>query len=223
MAIFVEGAGNVGIQSNASANPALLYNPAGVVPVLLGVSGNMVTAPRVASVVAVSPFRVRVNFTGGMLNNSNLQSRFNYSVVSTGSGVEVFISDVIPENTSFPSWVELVTSEHTDGEPYLVEVESGAAAPLNRFGIALNPSGDSGVYTGAGEFPTISEVRAISQNRVDVKFSEPMLDTAEIRNASNYSFTGGLLVTSVLDVVGDTVQLVTSDQTPGQVYTLTIS
>lgn len=93
----------------------------------------------------------------------------------------------------------------------------------DHYGNTIDPAFNSGVFFGVGIEPTVIRAVAISQNRLDVVFSEKMADNVEIRNASRYTVDNGLTVLEVLEVDGDTVKLVTTDQIPQTLYTLTIS
>jgi hypothetical protein len=79
------------------------------------------------------------------------------------------------------------------------------------------------VYVGIGDAPSIKQVLAVSPNRVDVVFNENMKSTPEILDPSRYTWSGGLSTLDVLELDGDTVKLVTTDQTTGAIYDLTIN
>jgi hypothetical protein len=120
--------------------------------------------------------------------------------------------------------VDIDLTEMTQGGSYRVTVNTGSGSPTDRYGFTVNLVGCFADFAGVGTAPTVVSVAAVGRNRVDVKFSEPMLDDGgDIRDPGRYTFDGGLSVISVLDVVGDTVKLVTSDQTAGQLYNLTIT
>lgn len=218
----VSGSGTIGIVHDFVGDVSLLFKGAGSLPQVFGITANVIAAPRVASAETRSHILIRLHFDQAMQDDSNLRATSTYTVVPAVDGVFVFVTDVTPEPTAFPTYVDLVVNEMTGGEGYVASVQSGAGAPRSRFNIALNPGAATTSFNGEGENPTVVQVAAISENRVDVKFSEVMLDNAAIRDVSKYSFDNGLVATSVLGVVGDTVQLVTTDQTPGLLYGLTI-
>ena len=116
--------------------------------------------------------------------------------------------------------VFLSVSEMRIGAPYTV-----VAGPFVRdeFGNTVDSGSNSSTFVGVGSAPTLVRCVATGVNRMDLIFSEPMRDNAELRNPLRYSADGGLSVLSVVEVVGDTVKLATSDQISGQNYTITIS
>ena len=108
----------------------------------------------------------------------------------------------------------------TDGANY--EVSVSTIAPTDLSFNTMDGAANTQPFVGVGEAPVIASVVGVSRNRADVVFSETMKDNADIREASRYTWDNGLQTLDVLDVAGDTVQLVTSDQTPGVLYTLTV-
>lgn len=175
----------------------------------------------VVSVEAVSSVRARITFDRPMTNNAALVSKYNYAIeTSTPGAVTPSISSVESENVSAPTFVDVIMSEMTDGADYDMEVNPNGPTDYN--GDPVDPDNNTGSMTGIGVAPTIESVAAVGPNRVDVTFSEAMKDNVDIRNASKYVFDNGLSTISVLEVDGDTVKLVTSDQTPGVVYGLTV-
>jgi len=183
---------------------------------------NLVQLVKVSSVTVPAAGRVRVTFDRPMANNAALRlaSSYSFTTVTPGAAALTFLSAEKGPGSQ-PTYVDLLTSEHTTGASYSVEALSpGATDPE---GTPTDPSANSGGFTGVGVAPTLSSVQSISENRVDVIFNEPMTDNADIRNPAKYNFDGGLSVLSVLEVDSDTVKLVTSDQTPGTLYTLTVT
>lgn len=222
---FVDGSGTLAITVGLQGHGTQEFHPDASLPIILLMSGTIRRSPRVVSAVALSSTRIRVTFDGQMVNNSDLINPSNYFVIVLSAGVTPLITNVsVQPGETFPTWVELDCSEMTQGTSYRVVVNNTLGSPVDRYGFIINAVGNTADYTGVGSAPVVASVAAVGRNRVDVKFSEPMLDDAgDIRNPARYAFDGGLSVLSVLAVVGDTVQLVTSDQVPGQLYTLTIS
>ncbi len=216
------GEGSIDIVNSMSADGNLLLAGVGVVPSVLTIDGSMIAAPRVSLAATIDSVKIRVAFDQAMVRNSQLLDPANYLITSLGGGVSVFVGTVLAGAGTFPTNVELGLNEMTGGESYQVIVASGAGAPESQFGIKLNPLGASFSFAGEGLDPTVLFVAGVSENRVDIAFSENMLDNAAIRDSGNYVFDQGLVVTSVLDVVGNVVQLVTTDQTPGTLYNLVI-
>lgn len=78
-------------------------------------------------------------------------------------------------------------------------------------------------FIGKGVAPTIVVAYATDKNTVVIQFSEPILDLGSIRTVGAYTANLGLTITAVLSVGVDTVTLKTSNQTAGQLYTLTLT
>jgi len=117
--------------------------------------------------------------------------------------------------------VSLEISETTAGAGYVVAADGVRDAAKNE----IDPANADANFVGAGDSPRVAMVRAIGPNRVDVIFSEEMLDNDEIRDPSRYSFTGGLTVLSATPDPSDArvVALVTTPWIPNTEYTLTIT
>lgn len=116
--------------------------------------------------------------------------------------------------------VSLRISESRTAAVYAIQASSTV---VDDAGNVLDPSYSYQFIVGVGEAPTLVRWQRISRNRVDVYFSEPMLDGAEIRNPSRYTFDNGLSTVSVLAVEGSIVKLATTDVFAGVLYTLTIA
>lgn len=176
------------------------------------------TAPTPASAQATATRKVRVTFSEAMAKNANLLLATNYTIEPTTPGaVKPYVTKVTTGNEANPTYVDLETTEMTNGATYQV----GCALATDVVGNPISTAKAS--FTGVGDTPTVKEVKAISANRVDVKFSERMDDNADLRNPAKYSFNNGLAVVSVAGVADDTVQLVTTEQVPGTLYTLTVT
>lgn len=166
--------------------------------------------------------RWRVHFSEPMLRGGALTSDLYYSfTVLTAGAAPVFVERVVaPSTPTYPEYVDVYCSEMTDGANY--ELVVSTLGPTDRAHNHIDPTGDTVAIVGVGEVPTLSRVEAISANRVNVIFSESMRDNVAIREASRYTWDNGLETVEVIGVEGNIVQLVTTDQTPGTLYNLTI-
>lgn len=183
--------------------------------------GHLVQLVKVVSVAVPAAGRVRMTFDRPMSTTRLLlASSYSFGVVTPGAAALAFVGAEKGPGTQ-PTYVDLLTSEHTTGATY--SVEALITGPIDPEGTPTDPGANSDTFVGVGVAPTLESVQAVSANRVDVNFNEPMTDNADIRNIAKYSFDGGLSVLSVLEVDGATVKLVTSDQTPGTLYNLTIN
>lgn len=206
--------------------PALDHAFAALGPATFAGWASPSNLPKLTSVDVVTPTKIRLHFNQAMKKDSNLLKTSNYQVNPNEAGaIGVTVQSVDPEVISQPTFVELHISETTDNKEYIAAVAPNGVpgCPTNAAGLGVDPSHDEQLFTAEGEAPTILRVEPVSANRVDVVFSENMKDNADIRDISKYSFDKGLSVLSILSMEGDTVELVTSDQIPGEVYTLTIN
>lgn len=205
--------------NNVSDSGSTPINPAANSDDYTGIGG----LPQLASVERVSSTRLRLHFNEELIKNAALLNPANYALtpITPGAAPLFFTTITPPDGDNFPAYVDIICSEMTDGASY--EATVSTSGPTDRALNTIDPGAATVGFTGLGTPPAVANVIAISANRVDVVFDETMKDNADIRDPSNYAWDNGLSTLSVLDVVGDTVQLVTSDQTEGQLYTLTIS
>jgi len=166
--------------------------------------------------------KIRVTFDRPMSKDANLSNRLFYTIAPISPGaVTPYVDEVILPDVTAPEYVDLVTSEHTDAASYEVTVD--ASGPTGVDGLTVDETRNVQGYTGIGDIPYVDSVVAVSENRVDVVFSENMTINDDIKDSSKYGFDNGLIVLSVLEVSGSTAKLVTSDQIPGTLYTLTVT
>jgi len=199
-----------------------LFGTPGLCSSLMTGLGQVVQLVKIALVEAITATRIRITFDRPMKKDAALLSRYNYQVTpQTPGAATIFVDSVEPENRLHPEFVDLIISEMTDAATYRGEVNPDG--PVDPEGVPMDPGYNYDDYTGIGIAPTVSQVVAVSENRIDVVYSETMKDNADIRNPSKYSFDNGLSVIDVLEFDGQTVKLVTSNQVPGTLYTLTLN
>lgn len=177
------------------------------------------SAPQMVSAVLEDNGKLTVTFNEDMCDEGALVAKQNYIVEPTAPGAApVFVKSVKRINART---VSLEISETTAGAGYVVAADGVRDAAKNE----IDPANADANFIGAGDSPRVAMVRAIGPNRVDVIFSEEMLDNDEIRDPSRYSFTGGLTVLSATPDPSDArvVALVTTPWTPNTEYTLTIT
>lgn len=195
----------------------------GICEVSTEFEGQLSEYPKVIGAVQTH-LKIRVLFDKPMKLDSALVNRGNYTVHSnTANAVDIVVISVTPGAGDEPEWVDLVVSEATSGGSYYVEVALAPYGPTDADGVPLDPANHQWGFLAVAEDPTIKSVIATSANTVEVTFSETMFDNGTIRDPSRYSFDGGLNVLSVSSFLKDTVTLVTDDQVPGQLYTLTVT
>jgi len=177
------------------------------------------SAPQMVSAVLEDNGKLTVTFNEDMCDEGALVAKQNYIVEPTAPGAApVFVKSVKRINART---VSLEISETTAGAGYVVGADGVRDAAKNE----IDPANADANFVGAGDSPRVAMVRAIGPNRVDVIFSEEMLDNDEIRDPSRYSFTGGLTVLSATPDPSDArvVALVTTPWIPNTEYTLTIT
>jgi len=147
-----------------------------------------------------------------------------YIPTNPNKAAELFHSEIIPERAVYPRWVDIILdTEMTDGGEYELRIlppELGGPASPDGDGFEIDYAAD---FKGIGEKPEVQAVQAVGLNRVDVIFTERMKNNDAIKDPNNYVFDKGLVVKSVLGVDEETVMLATSDQEPGELYTLTVA
>jgi hypothetical protein len=176
-------------------------------------------------ILSVTPFvtKIRVVFDRPMLKNSALLNTSNYQIIPpTLDDAQPIINSITTENVTQPTWIEINHSEHTIGKTYQVAFNLSGGITDTEL-VPLDPSSTPKSYTSVGSLPTIESVSSVGKNLISVKFSETMLEEPTINDYTRYSFDKGLLSTNAVLFNGDTVLITTTDQTPGELYTITIT
>lgn len=146
--------------------------------------------------------------------------------------VSVGAFEIIPQDAGLPAGyyntadvvgdgdsINLFISELRIGAPYDVVATSKAQ---DEYGNQVDPEYNSASFTGIGDSPTLDRAISVGQNRIDLVFSEPIRDNEQSRDVSRYSADNGLTFLSVLDIEGEVVKLVSSNQVSDTVYTVTV-
>ena len=183
-----------------------------------GVAGNLVQPARMTLARALSPTRIRIDFDKPLDDNSVLRDPASYRIESASFGLVPFVASVRVPDVTAPRFVELATSEMTNLAPYTVRVEPFT---VESSGVPVAP--DALSFAGLGVGPELVVAVGVSPTRVDVRFTEPLKAMPVTRDPAGYTFSGGLVVESVLAIDEDTIALQTSEQTPGELYTLTVT
>jgi len=144
---------------------------------------------------------------------------FTLEPIEAGAAILYYSGVLLPADT-YPTYVDIVCSEMTDGKDYRATVDPSVR---DKWDNTISPLFDTQDFEGVGTEPRIVRVVASTLNKCTVVFDESMRDNADLRDPARYSFDKGLQVLAVLDVRGSEVDLSTSEQTAGELYTLTIS
>lgn len=184
----------------------------------LEIVGSCDLAPTVyvTNVRAISSTRLRVDFSGPLDKNTQLSTVVNYTVAGSGGAAAVNVLSVYVPDSSYPTSVDLIVSEMTNGGSYTLAIASAVTA--GGYPVLETPT----AFTGVGTLPTIEVVVATSATTAEVRFSETIKDTGGVRTASTYVFSDSLSVEEVVSLSGNIVTLRTSEQTEAHLYTLTV-
>lgn len=206
--------------TEAEGKGTFTFRTYGVGKVNFNLDGHFTTKVLVTTPTGVSePTTVRVYFDRAMEKNAALINPSNYSITpDTVDGINVTVVSVSPEDVDEPTYVDLTVSEFTDSELYSMNVDG----PVDTENIPMDPLQADYSLLGQGKAPTVSSLISLSLNSFEITFSETMYENPFIKDSSNYSFDKGLQVLAV-SYQDNKVILTTSEQTPGEIYTLTIS
>lgn len=86
----------------------------------------------------------------------------------------------------------------------------------------LAVTSEAQLFNGVGAPPNLLLALATSATTVEVHFDEALKQTSALLSPLTWTFNLGLSVVEVLSIAGGVVTLKTSEQTPGELYTLTI-
>ena len=184
--------------------------------------------PGLVSATAITRNKIRLVFDEPMDPNEGLLDPNSYTVTPQAPGVgQVFVNSVVVSPLGAET-IDLTTSEMTDGGDYELAVDSSGPVRDAAFN-PVDPAADTDLFVGIGEKPTLVRVEAIGENRVDLIFSEPMRDNADIRNVANYQWEtipdsppDDISTVAVLAIEESTVKLVTTKQMPDVQYRVTV-
>ncbi len=184
--------------------------------------GNLVSLVRIANAEAINAYKLRIHFDKPMKKNNSLSDVSNYTITPHSPGaLTPYVYEVDLPDVLYPTYVDLITSKMT-GELYY-KIEVSTLGPVSYDDLHIDEYNNIRYFTSILERPTISQIIVISDIRIDIVFSENMKYNDSIKDISNYTFDNGLSAISILEVDGDTVKMVTTEQLPNVIYTLTIN
>ena len=147
-------------------------------------------------------------------------------VVLNGAAA-IFSNWLFSSITGYPSVATLVSvvgpvvsigiTPQTNGESYILMIPP---IGVTDSGSSPFPGPFSQSYTAGGVAPDLYAIKVVDGRDLQVTFDKPV-NSSDASVASNYSCDKGLLIDSATYVDAQRVDLVTSIQTPGTVYTLT--
>lgn len=189
----------------------------------VSVADVVVAAPTIAFLIddvhALTATRVRITFAAPALINAALTNPASYDFenLSPGSVDVIPLAVILPAGQLTPLFVDIDTSEHTNGASYQVALTPAVRGAAGEIG-----STAPAVYVGIGARPTLQVVIATSPVEAQVHFSETIANNAAANDPTNYVWAGGISTVAVRGVSGQIVTLQTTAQVPGQLYTLTV-
>lgn len=165
---------------------------------------------------------LRVYFTAPVINNAALVDPKNYQIYAVESSYDYDFRglQVTPENTLYPTYVDIETTDCVGGENYELVV-----APYEITGYdssVLEGNLNTAKFVGVTEYPTVLAAIPTSQSSVRVVFSKYMTRNSHLYNPSMYVWSHGLKTLNVEEETDSTVILTTSEQTSTTVYELTV-
>lgn len=167
------------------------------------------TPPQVVSASAPNDHNVDVVFDEAV-DQTSAQNIANYSI---SPGLSITGAALQPDGKT----VRLTTAAQTYGTNYTVTANNVRDVSAN----AMTTPGTATFIGVDTTPPTVVSATSITDQIVNVKFSEPV-DSTTAQNTANYSLSPSLAVTSaVLQADLQTVQLITATQTYGTSYTVT--
>lgn len=163
--------------------------------------------------------KVRIDFEVPTLINDALTRASSYTFHATTPGaVEVTpLSVALPPGQPNPLYVEIATTEHTDGAMYEVALSAELRGAAGQIGHSVPFA-----YEAIGVAPALQLVIAKSATEAEVHFTEDIENNTAARDRDNYIWAGGISTVGVREVIGNVVVLQTTTQLPGQLYTLTV-
>jgi len=166
----------------------------------------------------------RVYFTQACTDDANLRNPEFYQILHAESEQVGFLDvySVTPEDTEFPTYVDLECGDLTDGKDYELTIEDGK---ISKFDLSKTIDAPNNVaeYEGVSIFPQAISVQATSDQTMLVTFNKDMAPNDSLFDVGSYSFTGGLVTRRVTRISPGVVELLTSKQTPSVLYELTVT
>lgn len=220
---FIDEPASAVLAPSVSAKSSLTFSMAGSVVLAFSATADLVKPPFVEDARALSSTRVRIEFEEPVDNNAALLDKSNYQINKLAAGaIAVSIVSVEEPAGEASLFVDLNVTEMTNGGSYEAVVNPGTPSnPVTGDSVPVPNIPEP--FIGVGVLPKLNLVIASSATTAEVRFSENMKSTGAIGVVGSYSFDNGLVVEDVLDVVGNVVQLQTSEQDPALLYQLTVN
>jgi hypothetical protein len=172
---------------------------------------------------AVSSYlRLRVYFSKGMVNNSELRNPENYAIRAIDSSTSFGFGciSVTPRvDIDFPDYVDLEVTDCTHGKQYRLTVTQNVLQSFDGFYLV---GGNTCEFSGVSEMPYVVAALPITKSTIRVLFSKVMSPISDLCDPARYVWTSGLRTIKVEPESNSTVILTTTEQKPAEIYELTV-
>jgi hypothetical protein len=165
---------------------------------------------------------LRVYFTAPVVDNANLRNPAFYQITvdDPPSAYDFGALLVTPEDTLYPTYVDLTVTDCTGGEDYELVITPDKI--LGQDQTLLTDGNNRAEFVGVTEDPVVLAAVPLTTTTVRVIFSKYMAQNPDLYNPASYVWTGGLTTLDVEEETNSTVILTTSEQTPSAIYDLTV-
>jgi hypothetical protein len=165
---------------------------------------------------------LRVYFTAPVVNNAALRDPDTYQIEVDQPTVAYDFGgiSVTPEDTLYPTYVDIEVTDCTGGEDYMLVIEPDVI--VGQDSKLLGSGFNTAEFVGVTEDPVVLAAVPTSLRTVRVIFSKSMTQNQDLYNPASYVWTGGLMTLDVEEETNSTVILTTSEQTPSAIYDLTV-
>lgn len=165
---------------------------------------------------------MRVTFSTAMLADAELLNPNNYTIDVTNPSDDIDFEclSVQPEDTTYPTYVDLVMTDCKNGGDYTLVVPADTFQ--TQAGDYIAAGSNSVTFVGVSELPNVLSCYSVSRTSMRVVFSKTMAVNDDLDNPSKYTFTNGLRVLAVQVETPSSVLLTTSEQVQSYMYDLTV-
>lgn len=165
---------------------------------------------------------LRVIFSDPMLADAELLNPDNYTIDVTNPSDDIDFEclSVQAEDTTYPSYVDLVMTDCKHGGNYEVVVPPDTMQ--TQTGGFITAGNNTKTFVGVSELPNVLSCYSVSSTSMRVVFSKTMSVNDDLDNPTRYTFTNNLRVLSVQVETPSSVLLTTSEQVQSYMYDLTV-
>lgn len=165
---------------------------------------------------------LRIYFSNPCTVDSALINPDNYQITVSLPDVayDFGVISVTPEDVENPEYVDLEVTDCTGDEDYTLEIVADVIKDI--YDNYITTGNNTFAFTGVTEAPEVLYVIPLSLTTMRVTFSKYMAQNQDLYNPSNYVWTSGLNTLQVAEDTNSSVILTTTEQTPSEIYELTV-